>query len=164
MLALSIASTGASVYAQSEQRQATNRSNDRQKLNVMAARDENIDESIASVRENNESAAQRAEEIRKEAYRQRATTRVAAAESGVAGLSVDALLRDLSGQEAIAVDSVNTNLERSNNQSAQRVRASNSAGASAIARLTPGANPDYLGAALRIGTATQRYSNRKDPR
>lgn len=63
-----------------------------------------------------EAASQAVTEVQREAAQARASTRVAAGEAGVAGLSVDALLAEFDMQEAAAVYNIKRNRQHSVSQ------------------------------------------------
>jgi hypothetical protein len=102
-------------------------------------------------REETQGAAEEIEATRREAMRRRGTVRTAAGEAGVTGLSVDALLRDLHGQEATMRDGVATNLERTRSQF-QRERTGAAATATRRLRSAPPVQrPSFAATALTTG-------------
>jgi len=93
-----------------------------------------------------------------EAAQAMATARVASGEAGVAGLSVDALLADLSGQSANYRDNTTYNLATQKGQNDMTRKGIRSTAQNRIisTRPKPVANPDYVGAALRVGSDSLR--------
>lgn len=81
-----------------------------------------------------------------------ATAQAAAGAAGVRGLSVDALLADLYGQQADFNAGVNMNLDRTGTALRQERLGVQTGTQSAFNSLTPITPPDYLGTALRTGT------------
>ena len=106
-------------------------------------------------------ATQKVNENNRAAEAAKATARVSAGESGISGLSVDALLANLSGDQARYNESVNQNYENASMAiDNQRTNAQVNA-ASQINSLKTPKSPDYLGAALKIGQAVYDYKNPK---
>ena len=82
-----------------------------------------------------------------------ATARTASGEAGVAGLSVDALIRDFKGSELRFREGLRENILLSRVQSKLRLESLAARAGSRInaARAVPVPVPSFLGAALRIG-------------
>ena len=80
------------------------------------------------------------------------TARTASGEAGVAGLSIDALLRDFNASESRFREGLKDNLVISREQSKSRLKglAANAASRIAAATPQPVPMPSFLGAALRI--------------
>jgi hypothetical protein len=157
LMALSIASSAASVYGQQQAANAQESANQRQYQNIMQARAANINQTNLMQQQERESAMQRQEDNNLRARAAKSTAAVSAGESGISGLSVDALLADLGTQQNRFNTSVDTNFDRTTQAIAiQRDNASINA-ASQINQLKTPAAPDYLGAALRIGQAVDTY-------
>lgn len=94
-----------------------------------------------------------------------ATARVSAGEAGVSGLSVDALLRDLSGQAGYDNATATENYLRQDRSINFRRENAQNAAVSAVnsVRQPQIQSPDYLGAALRIGqSGLNVYADYKD--
>lgn len=94
--------------------------------------------------------AQKAD-LMKEARQARAKATVAAGESGVSGLSVDALLADFYGAEGVYKDRLSEQLDWTTQQLAYEqkgIRATAEDRANSIRPATP---PNFMAAALRIG-------------
>jgi hypothetical protein len=97
-------------------------------------------------------AAEKNAEVAKQTAKTVATAKVAAGEGGVSGLSVDALLADVLGQEAGIKSSVEKNLTATGQQ--LQLEASNTGRAyrSTVKGRPLSAGPSALGAALQAGT------------
>ena len=157
LMALSIASSVAGVYGQQQAANAQEAMNQRQYDNIMQARAANINQTNLMQEQERESAMQRQEQNNLRARAAQSTATVSAGESGISGLSVDALLADLGTQQNRFNTSVDTNFDRTTQAIAiQRDNASINA-ASQINQLKTPQAPDYLGAALRIGQAVDTY-------
>lgn len=108
-------------------------------------------ENLAEQKVTNNAAARRA----------KSTATVSAGESGVQGKSVDALLAELSGMAGKDNSNAETNYLR-RDQSIQADAYNNWVTASSnINKLETPRAPDYLGAALKISTAYDKYKNPK---
>ena len=161
LMALSIASSVAGVYGQQQAANAQEAANQRQYQNIMEARAANINQTNLMQQQERESAMQRQEENNLRARAAKSTAAVSAGESGISGLSVDALLADLGTQQNRFNTSVDTNFDRTTQAIAiQRDNASINAASQVNQLKTPQA-PDYLGAALRIGNVINDYRNPK---
>lgn len=101
------------------------------------------------IQETNAAATEK-EDIARQARKDRATATVAAGESGVSGLSVDALISDVYGQEATAKDRIDQNLDMSIGQLNANQE---SAKASAQSQINSMPKKSYLGSVLKIGTS-----------
>jgi hypothetical protein len=159
MMALSIVSTAASVYGQQQAMRAQERANQQTYDNQMTAYRYNQAsanftrvqeaENLAQTRMTNDAAARRA----------MATARVSAGESGVTGLSVDALLADIGARAGMDNSNAETNYLR-RDRAIQADAVNNWANtANSINKLTTPQTPDYLGAALKIGGAVEKRRN-----
>ena len=159
MLALSIASTVGGVYGQQQQAKAQQAYNDQQAKNAMEAYKANLEQTNMMQSQEHAAATQKINENNRAAEAAKATALVSAGESGISGLSVDALLANLSGDQARYNESVNQNYENASMAiDNQRTNAQVNAASQINSLKTPQA-PDYLGAALRIGTAVYDYKN-----
>jgi len=153
LVAMTALSAGAGLYSQQQQVKAQEAANQTQYNNTMAAYRGNL----ANIEvQRNQAAAQASEQINlnnKAAMKAESTATTAAGESGVSGTSVDALLRDLGGQAGY--DNTNVEANYLNENYALNVKRENaySAAASQINSLQTPTMPNYLGAALRIGTS-----------
>jgi hypothetical protein len=157
MLALTIASSAAGLYQQQQTMKAHAASNQAQYDNQMTAfRYNQANNQLSRVQEA-ENLAQQKLNNNSAATRALSSARVAAGESGVSGLSVDALLADLAGRAGVDNTTAETNYLR-RDRAIQADQMNNWAGtASAINKLETPKTPDYLGAALKIGGAVQDY-------
>ena len=157
MLGMGIASAISGVYAQRQQAKAQEAANKAQYDQAVIARNANINQTNLMAEQEREAAGQKINENNKKARQAMSTAWVTAGENGISGLSVDALLRSLAGERDDYNQSVRTNYDRSmiaiNNQ---RENANINAN-SVIASLQPVQQPDYLGAALKIGSAVTSY-------
>lgn len=153
MTALAIASSVASVVGQQQAANAQAATNQRQYENTIRAYNANVNQTNLMAAQEREAAVQKLNENNSTARAAQAKATVAAGESGISGLSVDALLGDMSFKQNEFSTSVNTNLERANSAiQRQRDNAYFSA-ASTINELKTPAMPDYFGSALKIGTS-----------
>lgn len=164
IMALQIASAAGSVIAQQQAADAQSDANMRQYQNTMRSYAANVNQTNLMAEQERENAMQRMEENNMKARASMSTARVASGEAGVSGLSVDALLGDLSGKQSRYNTSTMTNLSRAN--SAIELKRENvyADAASVINGLKTPAAPDYLGAALKIGTSVYDYKNPKPTR
>ena len=158
-LGLGIASALSGVYSQRQQAKAQEAANKAQYQQAVIARNANINQTNLMAEQEREAAGQKINENNKKAQQAISTARTTAVENGISGLSVEALLRSLAGERDDYNQSVRTNYDRSmvaiNNQ---RDNANINAN-SVIASLKPVQQPDYLGAALKIGSAVTSYGN-----
>jgi len=165
--ALTVASTAATAYGQHQQAEAT----EQYQAAVMADRNRQIEENyklaktsyIEQSKQLQNRLQQEGERVsaeqmasQKEAAQARATARVAAGEGGVAGLSVDTLLRDFFRQEAMFRDSTNRQLSDITAQTEQEIKGLKAQAEGRVQSIRPYIpepieRPNYLGAALRIG-------------
>ena len=159
LMALSIASSVATVYGQQQAASAQSAANQRQYENALQARAANINQTNLMQQQEREGSMQKLEENNLRARAAQARATVSAGEAGISGLSVDSLLADIGTSQNRFNSSVSTNFDRSTQAIAlQRDNASINA-ASQINQLKTPAAPDYIGAALRIGTAVNDYRN-----
>lgn len=93
-------------------------------------------------------AGQRLDENQRAAAKTAASAQVASSAGGVSGLSVDALLSDIYGQEASIRDSVNQNLEATGHQISMERKGVNRQYTTAINTRPQPNQPSLLGAAL----------------
>lgn len=159
-LAITTAGTVAGVGAQVARASAQSKAQARQVDEINSATIANYDQLQARSVQEVEAASVQAQQNQIEAAKAKATALTAAGESGVSGLSVDALLRDLYGQEARFNSGVAVNLENtaeSIETSAENVRRE---GKSQVNSLPAIDRPNYLGAGLRIAEAGLGFSSR----
>lgn len=148
--ALTVASTVASVTAQQQQADYQEQVNRRQYDNIMQARAANINQTNLAHMQEREAASQKIEQNNLNARAAEAKAVTAAGESGVGGISVGALLDDLSMRQGRYTSSVVTNYQNAEgalNNQRENIQAN---AASAINGLKTPAAPDYLGAGLRV--------------
>jgi isopentenyl diphosphate isomerase/L-lactate dehydrogenase-like FMN-dependent dehydrogenase len=109
-------------------------------------------------------AAQRLQESTKKAREARATARVSAGEAGVAGLSVDALINDLTRKEAEYNFNTQKQLQMSDVNRTLQLRDAGLGFTNNMLRINkPIEQPNYLGAALSgAQTGLSTYSALKD--
>ena len=109
-------------------------------------------------------AAQRIQQATKAAREARATARVSAGESGVAGLSVDALINDLTRKEGEFTSSIQEQLRFGDvNRTLGFEDAANRSRMNLLGINRPIAQPDYAGAAISgAQTGMSAYSFGKD--
>lgn len=170
--ALTAASTVTSVIAQQQHAtdtaNAQNAYNRQVEQNQLIARNQNL---VGLDTERATALEDTREQINRNtmaARRAMATARVSAGEAGVSGLSVDALLRDLSGQAGYDNATATENyLRQADDINFRRENAQNEAVSAVNSVRQPQIqNPDYLGAALRIGQGAINsytyYQDRQD--
>lgn len=156
-LIISAASAAASIYAQNQQVKATNKSNEQQYENTMTAYRGNLQNIEATRGQLQADATNKFNENNAAARAANGTARVAAGEAGVSGLSVDALLRDLSGEAAYDNTNVEENYARQNGSlNVQRENAFNMA-ASGVNSIKSPAGVDYVGAGLKVAQSGVDY-------
>jgi hypothetical protein len=160
MAALSIASTVAGLYGQQQAADAQKDYNKQMYKNAVTANNQrNAQISQRQIQER-DAATNKIMQNNIEAAKAKSTARVAASNAGVSGVSVDSLLADLSGAQGRYNSSVTENLRASNAGSDwDRVNAYNDM-ASTINGLKAPTMPNYLGAALQIGTAVDTYNTK----
>ena len=159
LLALSAASTVAGVYGQQQQAKAQNAANEQQAKNTMEAYRANIAQTNLMQSQEHAAATQKVNENNRAASAAQAKALVSAGESGISGLSVDALLAELSGEQARYNDSVNQNYQNASMAIDNQRKNAQINASSQINQLETPQSPDYLGAALRIGQAAYDYKN-----
>jgi len=152
----SVASTVASVSAQSQAADAQSAANQRQYENTMRARAANLNQTNLMQQQEREAGSQQLEQNNMAARAAKSTATVSAGESGISGLSVDALLADLGTKQNRFNSSVVTNYDNSSMAIANQRENVDINAASQINSLKTPAMPDYFGAALRIGNAAYR--------
>lgn len=156
---LSVLKTASEVYGQRQQAKAQNAYNEQQAKNVMESYKANIDQTNLRQSQEQAAATQKINENNRAAEAAKAKALVSAGESGISGLSVDALLANLSGDQARYNDSVNQNYENASMEIDNQRKNAHINATSQINQLKTPQSPDYLGAALRIGTAVYDYKN-----
>lgn len=157
MAVLTVASTVASVSAQQQAADAQAETNQRQYDNTMRAYRENVNQTNLMQQQEREGSLQRVEDNNMKARAAASTAAVASGESGVSGLSVDALMGDISFDQNRYNSSVQTNFDRAQGAISNQRENVYANAASAINGLQTPAAPDYLGAGLKIAKAGYDY-------
>lgn len=121
---------------------------------------EDYDQVTKMSQQENAGATQRQFENAKNAAKARATAKVSASAGGTTGMSVDALLNDLYGQEATIRDSINQNLENTQDQiGKERTGIGRNYANQVTTRQQPN-QPSLIGAGLDLGSGL--YDQYKD--
>ena len=140
-----VLSAGGAAAAQAEANQVA-------KENAIEARNANYDQLMAMSQQETASAEQQMRENDIDALKATERAKVAAGESGVTGLSVDALLADMYGKQARFTDNVNQNLENKQQQIDFERDNAERGYRSTINNLPTVQKPSYAGAFLRAGS------------
>lgn len=150
---LQIVSAVGGVVAQQQKADAQEQYNQRQYQNTMQAYRANIAQTNLQQQQEMEAAAQATQDNNIKARAAASRAQTAAGESGVSGLSVDALMQDIVFDQGRYNSSVKTNYDRSSAAiQSQRDNVYANA-ASQINGLKTPEMPDYLGAGLRVAQA-----------
>lgn len=157
---LTVASTAASVSAQQQAADAQAETNQRQYDNTMRAYRENVNQTNLMQQQEREASLQKVEDNNMKARAAASTATVASGESGVSGLSVDALMSDISFDQNRFNSSVQTNFDRAQGAISNQRENVYANAASSINGLQTPAAPDYLGAGLKIAQAGYDYKQR----
>lgn len=161
-LALTIASTAVGVVSQSQQASAQKRANEQQRMNAVTAAQTNYEASNTQLTQEGKAASEKARQAQIQGQKDAATAATSAGEAGVAGLSVQALLNELSGNTLENTTNIEANYLRQKDAAYyQRENITNST-QSTINTLPTVTSPDYLGAALKIGTGYIDYRKNID--
>jgi hypothetical protein len=159
-LAITAIGTGASIDAQKKNADAQTKAN---KRNAEAAQVANNAEQAAINNEQQQQAEVTGETINannKAGLKAMSSSVTSAGEAGVSGRSVDFALRELAGLNA--TDNLNASTQYLRGDAGMEARRTNSTnGANSVINnlKTPDA-PDYLGAALKIGSAAITYKSK----
>jgi hypothetical protein len=157
-LVITAVTSALSINSQQQQVRYANRQNEQQYKNAIAARDANVNQTNLEMVQEREGAMQKLEQNDLKADAARATAVTSAGENGVSGLSVGALLDDLSMTQNRYDTAVTTNYDRSMVAIENQRQNANINAANVIAGMkSPGA-PDYATAGLRIGNAYADYA------
>ena len=151
------AATG--LVAQKQAASATDASNRRQATNALTARASNANQVGLQRQQASDAAGQK---INANNQTQRAAQSSVVASAGPTGLSVENLLANLGTRGANYNQSVNENLDRTNMALDNQYENVNNSATSTINSLKAPAPVDYLGAALKIGTAVYSYNEKRD--
>jgi multidrug efflux pump subunit AcrA (membrane-fusion protein) len=163
-IAMGTASTAASVVGQQQQAKAQARS----QANASAAERQRYLQEVSSMRiqqgQEQVAAAQRIQESTRKAREARSTARVSAGEAGVAGLSVDALINDLTREEASYNFATQQQTQMNDVNRSLQLRDAGLGFTNNMLRINkPIEQPDYLGAALSgAQTGMSTYDVTKD--
>ena len=162
-VALGLASAGAQVHGQRQQA----KTQAKVQKNASAAERERYLREVSSMRvqqgQEEVAAAQRIQESTRKAREARATARVSAGEAGVAGLSVDALINDLTREEANYNFATQQQLKMNDVGRSMQLENAGLGFTNNMLRINkPIEQPDYLGAALSgAQTGMSTYSTLK---
>ena len=160
---LGIASMGAQVMGQNQMAKAQAKA----QKNASAAERQRYLQEVSSMRiqqgQEQVAAAQKINESARKAREARATARVSAGEAGVAGLSVDALINDLTKQEAEYSFATQQQLEMNDVGRTMQLENAGLSFTNNMLRINkPIEQPDYLGAAISgAQTGMSTYSTLK---
>ena len=163
-VALGLASAGAQVHGQRQQA----KTQAKVQANASAAERERYLREVSSMRvqqgQEEVAAAQRIQESTRKAREARATARVSAGEAGVAGLSVDALISDLTREEANYNFATQQQLQMSDVNRTLQLGDAGLGFTNNMLRINkPIEQPDYLGAAISgAQTGLSTYDVTKD--
>lgn len=158
MAVLSIASTAAGLYGQQQAADAQDDYNKDMARNATIANNQRNAQINQRQLQERDAATGKIMANNIEATKAKATAQVSASGAGVSGLSVDSLLADLGMSQGRYNASVGQNLRQSTaGADWERVNAYNDMQSTFNGLKTP-AMPNYLGAALQIGTAVDTYN------
>lgn len=160
MTIMSIASSVGGLMAQQEAADAQAEANQRQYENTMRAYRENVNQTNLMQQQEREGALMRVEDNNMKARAAASTAAVASGESGISGLSVDALMGDISFDQNRYNSSVQTNFDRAEGAIRNQRENVYADAASTINGLKTPAAPDFLGAGLKIAEAGYTYKQR----
>lgn len=160
MTALSIGSTVVGLYGQQQEAKAQEKYNNDLARNAVTANNQrNAQINMRQIQER-DAAAQKVQENNREAMKSEASAQVAASSAGVSGVSVDSLLSDIGSSQGRYNASVGENLRATNvGEDWDRVNAQNDMQSTFNSMQAP-KRPNYLGAALQIGTSVDKYNTK----
>lgn len=157
-LAITAASAAAGVIQQTQAASSQNRYNAKQRENSIMARNQNLTQIELQKQQVAQQAGEKTFQNDLAAQKALSTAKVSAGENGVSGLSVDSLLSEMDGSRLRYNDSVASNLANSmDSMNMQRDNVQTSA-VNQVSQLKTPQAPDYLGAALKIGGAYNKYN------
>lgn len=160
MAALSIVSTAASLYGQMQAADAQKQYNEDLARNATIANNQKNAQINQRQLQERDAATNKIMANNREAMKAKSTSQVMAANAGVSGLSVDALLSDIGTSQGRYNASVGENLRNTySGLDWERVNAQNEMTSTFNSMKAP-ATPNYLGAALQIGTAVDTYNTK----
>ena len=163
-IGLAMASMGAQIQGQKQQAKAQAKA----QANASAAERQRYLHEVSSMRlqqgQEQVAAAQRIQESTRKAREARSTARVSAGEAGVAGLSVDALINDLTREEASYNFATQQQTQMNDVNRSLQLRDAGLGFTNNMLRINkPIEQPNYLGAALDgAQTGLSTYSVTKD--
>jgi len=163
-IGLAVASAGTQVYGQQQQA----KTQAKVQKNASAAERQRYLQEVSSMRvqqgQEEVAAAQRVNESARKAREARATARVSAGEAGVAGLSVDALINDLTREEANYNFATQQQLQMNDVGRSMQLENAGLGFTNNMLRINkPIEQPDYLGAAISgAQTGLSTYDVTKD--
>jgi hypothetical protein len=156
-LVIAAVGAGLSVAQQEKNVSYQNKVNDQQRENSIEARNQNLSQIEVAKQQATTQAGQKVFENDLAAQKALSTSRVSAGENGVSGLSVDSLLAEIDATRERYNDSVKSNLtDKVVGFDLQRENVQTGA-VNSVSQLKTPAAPDYLGAALKIGSAYNKY-------
>lgn len=158
MTILAIGSAVTGLIAQDQAASATRASNKVQTANALTARTANANQVGLARLQASDAAGQK---INANNQTQRAAQSSVVASAGPTGLSVENLLANLGTRGANYNQSVNENLDRTNMALDNQYENVNNSATSTINALKAPVAVDYLGAALKIGTAAYGYNEKQ---
>ena len=150
MTGLTALSAGAGLVGQMQQASAMKDSNANQSRNLMLSRANNANQINLERAQANEQAGQK---INANQQSLREAQAAVVARAGPAGISLDSLLADMGRKGATYNQSVTANLDRTNLSLDNQLENVNTATSSGFNNMKTPAPVDYLGTALKIGTA-----------
>lgn len=154
MLAISAASAVSSINMQQNAADAQAKTNLANAANLITARTQNANQVNLGRVQANDAAGQK---INANNQTMREAQATAIARAGPSGLSVDSLLADMGRKGATYNQSVNENLDRTNLQLDNQLANVNSQTSTGFNTMKTPAPVDYLGQALKIGSAYVAY-------
>ena len=155
MTALAIGSAVTGLIAQQSASDSQQASNRVQTANALTARSQNANQVGLARQQASDQASQK---LNANNMSMREAQANVVARAGPSGLSVDNLLANLGNKGATYNQSVNENLDRTNMALDNQLQNVNNSATSTINGLKTPAPVDYLGAALKIGTAGYAYN------
>lgn len=156
MTIATVAATAISINAQNQNVKYQNQQNQRQYENTLKAMAENVNQTNREHMQEREGAMQKLEQNNLNARAAEATATTAAGENGVSGLSVGALLDDITAKQGRFNDSITTNYQNAEMAlENQRTNIGINAANTINSLKTPMA-VDYASAGLRIGERLEK--------
>lgn len=162
MIMMSSALAMASTYQQHEtaeaRAEAQTKLYERNKTNANVALAQQYNDIGLRQQQEQQAAVQDRQALAREARARMATSRVAAGEAGVSGISVEMGLRDISGAAARDTSTVNQNLEWTLGQLQRQKQSARTGAKSRVNSVQPGQKPSSTALGLNLAnTALQGY-------